>query len=296
MRRKNSMTLSRESILRATLLGLVRVPELKETLVFKGGNALDWFHSGSGRASTDLDFSIEASANELDMSEFRQLARSGLSAQFDALGLHLVNLSARLVPPQLTAEFSEFWGGVKLSFRLATSDVLAAHGDDPHELNRRALLVDGVSQIEVDISCHEHCSPRELKTLDGETLYVYATPLIVAEKIRALCQQTDAYRAQVGGQPRGRAQDLFDIHTLLERLDFSPRSVEFIELLVPVFAAKRCDKSLLLEVRSTRELHRADFENKLMHTISPRAMPLEFDDYFEYVCRLTDQLHAAWIE
>lgn len=296
MRRKNRTSYTREAILRTTLLGLVRVPELKEMLVFKGGNALDWFHNGSGRASTDLDFSIEASASKLDLDRLHDLAGKGLSAQFQTLGLHVVNLTARLAPPELAEEFAEFWGGVKLGFRLATPEVFVAHANDAHELNRRTLLMDGVSQIEIDISCHEHCSPRELKTLESETLYVYATPLLVAEKIRALCQQTDAYRAHVGGQPRGRAQDLYDIHTLLERLDFNPRSAEFIQLLRDVFSAKRCDRSLLLEFPATRELLRADFENKLVNTVSPGALLLGFDEYFEYLYRLTQKLHAAWVE
>jgi hypothetical protein len=120
--------------------------------------------------------------------------------------------------------------------------------------------------------------------------------VLVAEKIRALCQQTDAYRTQVGGQPRGRAQDLYDIHTLLERLDFNPRSAEFIQLLRDVFSAKRCDRSLLLEFPATRELLRADFENKLVNTVSPGALLLGFDEYFEYLYRLTQKLHAAWVE
>jgi hypothetical protein len=296
MRHRNRTSHSREELLRRALLGLMRSDELRKTLVFKGGNALDWFHSGSGRASTDLDFSVEESVGELELHDLEAHAADALQAEFALLDLKVVELKAQRVPPGLTKEQEDFWGGVRLAFRLVTPEVWREHGNDVIELRRRSLLIGGLSKVEVDISCREYCSDKEAHLLEGRRVYVYSLPLMVAEKLRAICQQTRSYRSHVAGVPRGRSQDLFDIHSLIGRLQFDPLSPTFIELIKRVFAAKRCPKELLIELPDTRELHRPDFENKLRQTVSADVVLLDYDEYFDFACELGRKIHAAWIE
>jgi len=285
--------LNRAEILRTALTGLVGVDALFERLVFKGGNAIDWFYGGSGRASKDLDFSIDRSVTDLPIEKLEMYALQGLPAAFEKKGLHVFALQVREVPEAVKDDLRVFWGGYKIEFKLVMQETWENYQGRESELSPKALTIDGPGTIEIDLSRHEHCDKPEVKDVDGYAVNVYPVALIVAEKFRALCQQTQRYCDLLERSPRARAQDFFDIRLLIERHSIDVEADQFLDLARAVFDAKRVDGSLLKELEGTRELHRPDYV-KLSQTVSPGVKLLSYDEYFDGTLSLAFKIHARW--
>jgi len=115
-------------------------------------------------------------------------------------------------------------------------------------------------------------------------VYAYSPEMLVAEKLRAICQQMPEYTSYLKkhGTPRGR--DSLDIHTVAEyfRIDFD--SSGFHRTLKRVFQAKRVDLGLLSKIadKATKEYHRPDFLS-IAPTIRPGSELQDFDFYYNYV-------------
>lgn len=220
--------------------------------------------------------------------------RSALETGLRPLGLHVFDITFEPRPTQVSEDLAAFWGGYKLSFKVLDQELLAALGDDI-EAHRRNAMKFGPSQrgiFDVDISRHEFCSDVETHALGRVCVTVYSPRLIVAEKLRAICQQTTEYRKSVRSPgPRPRARDFFDIHNLIDRFSLILGTQEFLDLLGSVFEAKRVGLNLLWAMPSSREFHRQDFA-ALRDTVPPGTLVLTFDEYFDFVIRLVAQLQA----
>ena len=274
---------------------LVSNDDLMLMLAFKGGNAIDWFHGGPGRGSLDLDFSLDLEKPVPTADELQRLTEPALAERLAELGLAVFDVAVVEVPDHQSDEQSEFWGGFKVRFKTVKADDYERYKTDFRDLQRRALDFGGPATFEIDISKHEYCTGKELREIDGLSVYVYSVELIVAEKIRALCQQVEDYCRLVNHKPRARAQDLFDVHYLIETHGLDVLSPEFVSTLHGVFASKRCDRDLLLQVEKTFDLHQSDF-GKLASTVQNKHLLKSFDEHCDYVRRLCNDVHAAWIK
>ncbi len=140
--------------------------------------------------------------------------REALTQAFGRIGVLVFDIQFALKPAHVSPDLAAFWGGYGLRFKLIAVDVAAGLGDDIDVLRRNAMTVgpDQRKTFEIDISRHELCRDRETHSMGGMPLQAYSPRLIVAEKIRAICQQMPEYRRRVrspGGRPRAR--DFFDI-------------------------------------------------------------------------------------
>lgn len=279
---------------RTVIESLARDPLLARRLILKGGTALEIAYGIGERASIDIDYSIEDdfAPDELPAIESRMTA--ALRVGLESLGLHVLDLTLEPKPRQVSEELASFWGGYLLKFKVVTDDVLRALGDDLASLRRNAKSI-GPSQrstFEIDISRHERCPDPDSVTIGGATVFVYSPRLIVAEKLRAICQQTTAYRALVRSHPpRPRSRDFFDIHNLLDRFSLILTNRAFRAQVAEIFAAKRVPLELLWNIPNTLEFHRQDFD-ALKDTVPPGQMILTFDEYFATVATLVRRLQA----
>ena len=84
------------------------------------------------------------------------------------------------------------------------------------------------------------------------TVYAYSPQMLVAEKVRAICQQMPEYVAFVKSHQRMRGRDFLDIHTVTEyfALDFGDLGLH--STVAKVFRAKRLDLKLLAKVGDAR--------------------------------------------
>lgn len=227
------------------LLGVASRPELRETLVFKGGTALKKIHFGSYRFSEDLDFSAVDSPRGV---ELEQVVQAAVNAARSA--------ARQLAPVGMTVERYE--------------------EREPHPGGQEAFIVrvqfpwqrQPMVPVKIEVSHDEPvllpAPPRAVVHGYEERLEAsvrtYGLEEICAEKLRST-RQTQAKLA-ARGWARPRARDYYDLWHLVRlepgRVDWTqvsavlPRKCAHrrvtIESVADVFEA-----GLLDEVRATWE-------------------------------------------
>lgn len=180
---------------------------LRASLVFKGGNALDFVWQPN-RSTLDLDFSVDHATLtfEIDESEVERLFGMATSAVQRRFAIWLAVNSVRQQPPGRNRTFPTFV--VRCGYALA---------DEPKLIARMARGRPSSQVLDVEIGVNEPIGASTTISLDDRSpaLRVATIEDIVAEKLRALLQQP------IGN--REHRQDLLDIavvvqsHTLLDR-------------------------------------------------------------------------------
>jgi predicted nucleotidyltransferase component of viral defense system len=184
------------------LRGIASSASLRQLLVFKGGNALDFIWDPN-RSTLDLDFSVDMSKLEnrdLVEAELEALLSTGLSAR--DLGMRFGVHSVRRQPP-----------GEGKTFVTYTARIGYALPDDPHNRTRLEAGEPSTYVVPVEVSINEPIGADQSVVLGAgrRSLRVSTPEDIVAEKLRAFLQQKQEIRN------RERPQDLLDIAHLLRR-------------------------------------------------------------------------------
>lgn len=80
----------------------------------------------------------------------------------------------------------------------------------------------------VDFSKHEYVEGCQEREFDEFSILVYSPEMIVAEKLRAICQQMEAYPHK--GRRNARARDFYDIYKVVNACQMDVGTVENLEL------------------------------------------------------------------
>jgi len=266
---------------------------LMDHLVLKGGNAMDLIYQVSTRASVDLDFSIDGDFD--DVEELRRRVEQAIVTTFQAEGFVAFDIQLREVPPHLSEDMQDFWGGYKISFKLIEKADFDQYSDDLESLRRHAASVGarGSTKFTIDMSRHEFCGAKQEYELHGFTIWVYTPACFAAEKLRALCQQRPNYVSQVRSHRKSRAQDVVDIHVVANRFRIDFGVDDFHELVQEIFRAKKVPLSLIGEIDEDREPHRESFD-RVLDTVNPSFDLREFDFYFDELLRRCGLLEPLW--
>lgn len=262
---------------------------LMELLVLKGGNALNLVHKIGSRASVDLDFTVQGDFADMQDAE-RRMIRC-LEDRFEEHGLAVFEASLARVPdaPPESDPWPE-WGGYRLTFKLIETNHVKGDQDDPGKRQRESLVT-GPEQkrvFRVDFSKYEGSPDAQLAEIDDYRIVVYSPAMIAAEKLRAICQQMKEYDRR--GHPAPRPADFYDVSTIVDAGVVALTSSEFLEILRTCFDAKTVPIALLGKVREYREFHREAWQKARESIVGESE---EFDVYFDYVCRLCDEVLEA---
>lgn len=184
---------------------------LKHRLVLKGGNLIDLVYGISARSSLDVDFSIDGDFP--DAQELAKRVENALASTFSKENLMAFDVTFREVPPFVSDDLKDFWGGYKVEFKLLSRRRFDDLGGDIDRIRRNAEPVGkrGSRKFEIDFSRFEYCDAKEEYCLDDCLIYGQSPPMFVCEKLRAICQQMDEYRAAVKKHLALRARDFVDI-------------------------------------------------------------------------------------
>ncbi|RJF94386.1 nucleotidyl transferase AbiEii/AbiGii toxin family protein [Oleomonas cavernae] len=185
--------------------------------IFLKGGMLMAVVYGSLRGTADIDFST-------DLEPVPGL-REKLRGDLDRL---LPRIAARLGYPDLVLTVQSIkekprpFGGANVSFPALKITVAYARRGDRSEWRIEAGQSPRV--VSLDISFNESINATELVRLDdrGSTLFAYALTDLIAEKFRALLQQTER------DQPRYRRQDVYDIAYLVTHFPLDDREMHSI--------------------------------------------------------------------
>ena len=265
---------------------------LRGVLILKGGNALCIVHEIGMRASVDIDYSMQADADNWRAMGSRIF--SALKSHF--AGHDLVLFDEKFEPrPRTSSGPDSRWGGYNAEFKLTAKSTFDEHGDDIGRLRRQAITTSEGMQsgrkFRIEISKYEFCTENEEKAVaNGLVCRVYTPELIAAEKLRSLCQQMEDYKRRSHQTPRAR--DFYDIYALCTEgfVEFSDQG--FQESLQGVFAAKEVPLGLLAQLKEYRDYHQPDW-SEVLNAI-PAGKPREYDFYFDFVLQEIRKLEPLW--
>ena len=273
-----------ERIKRLVVIGIFSDDYLMERLVLKGGNALNLVLGIGTRASVDIDLSMEDDFPPGELEAIRGRLENRLQEVFNSESYHVFDVTLEPKPDPVSPELAKFWGGYSANFKLIDEKHLKESQGNLTAMRRNSLKVGAKGKFEIDISKFEYCAPKRSFDMDGLQVFVYTTEMLVAEKLRAICQQMPEYgpvvkRARAGS---ARARDFLDIHALVTnfKLDITtPKNLELVKL---VFEAKRVPLELIGKINDFREFHRPDFKS-VMDTVKPGVALRDFDFYFDFI-------------
>ncbi|WP_338553955.1 nucleotidyl transferase AbiEii/AbiGii toxin family protein [Paenibacillus sp. KS-LC4] len=290
------MALSLEELRRfrtLTIIALFSDDDLLDTLVLKGGNALDIGYGMNSRASIDLDFSMSQDFENIgltNLEEVRQRLEFVLSRTFFDNGFKVFDVKMISKPKTRTPKTPYFWAGYGANFKVIENDKFEAHKNEPVWLTNKSIAVsDTKKNISIDFGMHEYLGDITTAELDGYIVPIYTPTLIVLEKLRAVCQQMAEYNVSIGKEAnfgKARPRDFFDIYTVLEsslvHIDFN--HPDTIRHLKACFQAKNVPIELIAKIPDTLEFHKQD-EIKLRDSVVGSEFK-GFDFYFNYVVDL----------
>lgn len=279
-----------KDIRRLVIIALFSDDQLMEDLVLKGGNALDIVYGIGSRTSLDIDLSI--AQDFLDLRDTEQRIFRSLEDRFEAAGYVVFDEKFEPRPRRRPEGLTEVWGGYAIEFKLIERAKFDSFKEDLSKLRRNATPVapNHSPTFKIEISKFEFVEAKEEVDLDDFAIYVYSLPMIVIEKLRALCQQLPEYHLR--SYATSRARDFYDIHSIVtaESLDITRN--ENIELIRRIFEAKEVPLAFLNGIASTREFHR---ENWVAVTESVSTDLEEFDFYFDFVLQIVTNLKTVGI-
>jgi predicted nucleotidyltransferase component of viral defense system len=279
-------------IKRLTIIGLASDDNLVETLVLKGGNALEILFSSKmhARASFDLDYSILNDFTDLEDTVKR--IQNSLSQTFLENDFVLIDFKFEKKPKISNLKTSSFWGGYRFTFKVLKKEKYNEFNGDINlqKRNSIALFPNNSTNFDLEISKFEFVGQKEEVRVDGYKLYIY-TPLMIAfEKLRAICQQLPKYKEIIPSfTPRARAKDFYDIYLIMSLNPFDPSLPENKELLINIFQAKRVPTSYIKEIKNNRDIHRADWMS-VVDTVDSKADLKDFEFYFGFVVSTFDAI------
>lgn len=262
--------------------------QLFELLVLKGGNALDLIYLVGERGSLDLDYSLAGDLADVEDTKARLF--SALRRAFEPAGLLVFD---EQFGPRPRGATPPRWGGYEASFKLIDRDKAALLEMDQERLRRDAMTSGPVQQrrFVIQLSKYEHCDGATVATVGNATVRVYTPIMMMAEKLRAICQQMPGYPLR--SRPAPRARDFHDIARLKDLLGTRYDRAALLDVISPVFAAKDVPLSLLDQIAATRSFHAQDWPAV---EVAVRGSLQPFDLYFERVLRLVEELDLGRIE
>jgi predicted nucleotidyltransferase component of viral defense system len=282
-----------ERIKRLVIIAMVSDDELLEKLVLKGGNLLDIAYGISTRASVDIDFSVDGNLDSVKNLEERLV--NSLRATFLPEGLTPFDFKFEPVPPEMSDDMKSFWGGYKIYLKIMDTEQFDKLNGNLEKQQKQAIRVGkrGSTTFTIDISNYEYCASKVARNIDGYTVFGYSPAMIVAEKLRAICQQMPSYATTVKMHRRARARDFVDIKVIVDHFDVDFRSDSFQQLLEHTFDAKRVPLHLLKEMDQYREYHRENFRS-VQDNVKVGVKLASFDTYFDFVLSECKKLEAFW--
>lgn len=282
------MSISIADIRKHIIIALFSDDDLLDQLVLKGGNALEVVHHVEERATLDMDFSIPEDFADFYVASTK--IKRSLDREFSTLGFVVFDYSMDKKPSIVRDGQPPWWGGYLINFKLVDAGLYQKYRRDIDAIRRNSVVL-GPEQkrvYKIDISKNEYCGGKEQQELDDYTIFVYSLEMIVIEKLRALCQQMEAYEHVRNKRPRPR--DFFDIYQAMQRKKIDLSSDANIELMRNIFEAKDVSLQLLCAIRDTEEFHSSDWDSVTLSIHGP-YQPFRF--YFDFVVSLTENLKLS---
>jgi hypothetical protein len=268
---------------------------LKNIFVLKGGNALNLVYNVISRASLDIDLSMQTTLDDFDIQEVKDRIEKALIKGFRDEGYTIFDYSFNERPQKVLPGVPPFWGGYLIEFKIIEKENYNAQDILASRKKSITLASDQQRIFSIDISKYEYCDTKIKRDLHGYVIYTYTPEMILFEKLRAICQQTEEYQAIFGKSHKSqRARDFFDIYCILEYIKIDLADLSNYKLIRNIFKAKQVPLDLLFVMQKYRELHLAGYDS-LRNTVNIKDDLKDFEYYFDYVLDFISKLKSLGI-
>lgn len=248
-RRRKTMDLEKfYQFKRWAIIALFSDDELAEKFVLKGGTALQ-LRKLSSRASMDIDVSMIDDFSKEELPSIEERLKNNFTDVFGEHGYTIFDFKFYEKPKNQPPERAAFWGGYKIEFKIYKTENMGSLDIDALRRSAEVVAKKGKRIFSIDISKYEFCTPAEEEDLDGYTINIYTTAMIVCEKIRALCQQLPEYFINHGESKSPRPRDFYDIYTIMKISNLSFNQIDIV-VFEEMFKIKKVDFSLLDRILS----------------------------------------------
>lgn len=278
-----------QKIKHLAIIALASDDALVETLVLKGGNAIELAYQprrgATSRTSFDLDYSIDDGDFDEDEASIAQRIAHTLTQTFLEHDFIVLDYKFLSKPRRIENQLADFWGGYKVEFKVIGRGLYEAFKANPDTLRRRAVeLHPNHSPVfELEFSKFEYIGRKVPIDVDGYKIYVYTPEMIVFEKLRAICQQLPFYKEVIPSfTARARARDFYDIHLIMEMYAIQPDTMEHKLLIQRIFEAKKVPLWYISAIKDFSALHVDDWQS-VRDTLPPHEKLYDFDFYFDFL-------------
>ena len=240
----NNEMIRAEEVIWKILMAVYSHDILSEKMYLKGGQALRFVHGLKSRLSRDSDFSFPDKIKKETV--FFEYLSAGIKKEFLKARLYVIDFKFTRKPKIKKTGAPDFWSGWAIEFKLIAKKHL--HLSKARQ-SAAAIIPEGflTNKIPIDISEMEYCGAFETIKIKSVKIKVYSKPLLVLEKLRAICQSHPDY--QYRNTPSNRARDFYDIEQIYTKaLNEDKLEVFFKELskhIGKVFEAKRVPLSFI---------------------------------------------------
>ena len=236
--------ISAEEVIWKILVAIYSHDVLSEKMYLKGGQALRFVHGLKSRLSRDSDFSFPEKINQETV--FFNYLESAIKKEFVKSNLYVIDFKPTRKPKIKHTGSPDFWAGWAIEFKLITKEQLNI---SKTRQSASAIVPEGflTNKIPIDISEMEYCGSFETIKIKSIEIKVYSKPLLVLEKLRAICQSHPDYKYR--NTHSNRARDFYDIERIYTQILNEGKVNDFFKELskhlVKVFEAKGVPLSLI---------------------------------------------------
>ena len=236
--------ISAEEVIWKILVAIYSHDVLSEKMYLKGGQALRFVHGLKSRLSRDSDFSFPDKIKKENI--FFGYLESAIKKEFLKNKLYVIDFKPTRKPKIKHTSSPDFWTGWAIEFKLITKEQLNLSKTRQFA---SAIVPEGflTNKIPIDISEMEYCGSFETIKIKSIGIKVYSKPLLVLEKLRAICQSHPDYKYR--NTHSNRARDFYDIEQIYTQVLNEGKINDFFKELskhiVKVFEAKDVPLSLI---------------------------------------------------
>ncbi|MYE07652.1 MAG: nucleotidyl transferase AbiEii/AbiGii toxin family protein, partial [Oligoflexia bacterium] len=206
--------------------------------------ALRLIHGLKSRLSRDSDFSFHDKIEKEEV--FFKYLESAIRKEFSKSKLYIIDFKPTRKPKIKKTGAPDFWGGWAVEFKLITKEQLNL---PEARRSSSAIVPEGflTNKIPIDINEMEYCEGIETIKVKSIKIKVYSKPLLVLEKLRAICQSHPDYKYRI--TQSNRARDFYDIEQIYTKVlnegEIDNFFKELSKHIVKVFEAKSVPLSLI---------------------------------------------------
>lgn len=286
----------KDKIRKLVIIGIFSDDLILNDFSLKGGNALSIAYDINNRASMDIDISMKGDLNDIDITkqQLENLLENNIREVLKTENLDLIDFKL-IDSPKKTDKPN--WGGYRVSFKVIDLSISNQFDGDIEKIRKTSIALgkDNKKDMTIDISKYEYIDHSIIIEINDTLVSSYSLLMIVAEKLRAICQQMPEYKEIMNIKISPRPRDFYDIFTIFnhEKELYDEFLLEENRYIIKkMFEIKNVPLTLINKIKLTRtkEFHEIAYSS-VEQSIGKDVHNKGFSFYYDFVCELIEKIN-----